>query len=69
MSNDSAKNLVAVILFCLLAIFVFFGPIFTIWSLNTLFGLQIPVNFQTWVSVIWLITIFHGIKIMLRKDD
>lgn len=31
-----------------------FGPFFTIWSLNTLFHLAIPVTFKTWLSVVWI---------------
>lgn len=61
-----------VLVCCLLgiiALFVTFGPFFTIWSVNTLFGLQIPMNFLTWVAVLWLMTVLHGIKVTLRKDN
>lgn len=40
---------------CLAIIALFlFGPIFTIWSLNTLFALSIPVTIWTYASVFWL---------------
>lgn len=29
------------------------GPLMTIWSLNTLFGLAIPFTWQTWLATIW----------------
>ena len=29
------------------------GPIITIWSLNTLFGLSIPTNIATWFAALW----------------
>jgi hypothetical protein len=33
------------------------APIFTIWALNTLFPLEIPVNFWTWLSALWLLEV------------
>lgn len=38
----------------LILVFFVFGPIFTIWALNLIFGLSIPLNFWTWLSVFWL---------------
>ena len=38
----------------LMLIAVAFGPIFTIWAVNLLFGLTIPVTFYTWLSALWL---------------
>lgn len=32
------------------------GPIMLIWSLNTLFGLGIQVNFNTWIAA-WFIAL------------
>jgi 5-bromo-4-chloroindolyl phosphate hydrolysis protein len=34
--------------------FVVFGPIFTIFALNTLFGLTIPTTLGTWLAALWL---------------
>ena len=45
-------KLIAIIVFALLFIFAF--PLAVISSLNTLFGLTIPINFETWCSVIVL---------------
>lgn len=36
------------------------GPLATIWSLNTLFGLAIPVSFDTWMATFWLATVISG---------
>jgi cobalamin biosynthesis protein CobD/CbiB len=69
MSNENVKAVVACGLLLLLVVFVVFGPMFTIWSLNALFRLEIPVNFSTWCAVLWLLTILHGIKIHLKKND
>lgn len=29
---------------------IVFGPLFTIWSINTLFGLGIAYTFKTWLA-------------------
>ena len=39
----------------ILVIFVGLGPILTLMSINTLFGLNIAINFWTWLSVVWLV--------------
>jgi hypothetical protein len=45
-------------IFILILLFIFliaFGPLATIWSLNTLFPtLAIPYDIWTWLAVIWL---------------
>ncbi|KKK98746.1 hypothetical protein LCGC14_1467250 [marine sediment metagenome] len=33
---------------------IMFGPIITIWALNTLIGSSIPVNLATWFATLWL---------------
>ncbi len=38
----------------LIVVLIAFGPIFSILSLNTLFKLDIPVNFGTWLAALWL---------------
>lgn len=43
---------VALAMLFMLALVV--GPVFTIWSLNLLFGLTIPVTLKTWLSALWL---------------
>lgn len=65
---EITKVFVVLILLLLLVALVVFGPIFTIWSLNTVFGLKIPFNFQTWAAVIWLMTVFHGIRFQIKKN-
>ena len=47
----------SLIIFAIIALAIFLvvaGPIAVIFSLNTLFGLAIPVDFNTWVSVVVL---------------
>jgi len=44
-----------VLLVLLLIVLVVFGPLVTIWALNTLFPiLSIPYNLATWFAVVWL---------------
>ena len=44
------------------------GPILTIASLNTLFGLNIAYTAWTWLSVAWLnITTFGGLSVAIRS--
>ncbi len=40
--------------------FVIVGPIFVIWSLNTLFKLAIPVTLETWAATAILATLVSG---------
>jgi len=41
-------------------VFAIVSPLVTIWSLNLLFGLAIPVTFKTYLAVAWLQTIVYG---------
>ena len=44
------------------------GPLLTIASLNTLFGLNIAYTVYTYLSVIWLnITTFGGLSVAIRS--
>lgn len=50
--NDTIK---IVLLVALLAAIIIFGPLITIWSLNTLFPvLDIPTNIATWFATLWV---------------
>jgi hypothetical protein len=47
--------------FILLAIILItVGPLITIWSLNTLFGLGIAYTFWTWLATAWLSIVTFG---------
>jgi hypothetical protein len=48
----NTTTLIGWLLFVITAIIL--GPIATIWSLNTLFSLSIPYQFETWCAVVWL---------------
>ena len=54
-----------VLLIALLAVIIIFGPLITIWSLNTLFPvLDIPTNIATWFATLWIFafTAYKGTK-------
>jgi hypothetical protein len=52
-----------ILLITLLVVIVIFGPLITIWSLNTLFPvLDIPSNIATWFATIWIFGFFTALK-------
>jgi uncharacterized RDD family membrane protein YckC len=57
-------------LLLLLIIIVVFGPIAVIMSLNTLFGLEIPITILTWASVVVLYCFLNAAvttKVTIKK--
>lgn len=50
-------------LIILLIVLIGVGPILTIMSINTLFGLNIAINFYTWLSVVWLGIVLNGARV------
>jgi hypothetical protein len=68
-SMSKNKAIVVLSLFTLLLFFLILGPIFTIWSINVVFKLEIPVNFKTWIAVLWIMTVIHGIRIVLKREE
>jgi multisubunit Na+/H+ antiporter MnhG subunit len=54
--NDMIK---IVLIVALIAAVIIFGPLITIWSLNTLFpALAIPTNIATWFATLWIFGFF-----------
>jgi len=49
-------------LIILIIVLIGAGPLITIWSMNTLFSLNIVYNFWTWLSVAWLGLVFAPMK-------
>lgn len=47
----------------LLIVLIGVGPILTIMSVNALFGLNIAINFWTWLSVVWLGIFLNGARV------
>ena len=42
------------------------GPIASIWALNTLFSLSIPVSIETWLASFWLTSILGSSAIKTK---
>ncbi len=45
------------------------SPLAIIWALNTLFLLEIPYNFWTWLAVVVLLLLLGGSKVRARTPD
>lgn len=54
MTKDKMQIISAVIILVVALALIIFAPIFTILALNVVFAMGIPVNFWTWLSVLWL---------------
>ena len=54
------KNLAIV---AVVVLVIIFGPLLTIWSLNTLFGLGIAYTFWTWLATVVLSSILGGARV------
>ena len=67
--NDNWEIFVILVMLVLTFALVLLGPIFSIWSLNILFGTEIAYNFKTWVAMIWIHTIIHGIRTTFKKNS
>ncbi len=50
----------AIFLIVLAIFLIIVGPLITIWSLNTLFGLGIAYTFWTWLATAWLSIVTFG---------
>ena len=48
------KKLGVILAYLILVLLIIAGPLLTIWSLNTLFGLGIAYNFYTWLATVIL---------------
>ncbi len=62
------KNALVLTMILLMVFFLVFGPIFTIWSLNALFDLNISVTLRTWAAVMWILMALHGFRFAVRND-
>lgn len=49
-----------ILMLAIIVLVVIGGPLATIWSINTLFGLTIEVTIATWFASFWLTSIFGG---------
>jgi hypothetical protein len=68
MDDDTAKAILILFLLAFLVVMIGFGPFFTIWSINHIFGTEIQMSFKTWCAVIWLMTFLKGINFTVKKQ-
>ena len=54
------KNFAVIGFIVVVALVVIFGPLCTIWALNTLFTLNIAYSLETWAGAIILTSIVSG---------
>lgn len=60
-SDDDLATAIGILLGLLIAIAILAaGPIFTIWSLNCLFHLEITLSFGSWLAAAWLTFLFFS---------
>ena len=58
---------IALLIFLAIGVIIF-GPLVTIWSLNTLFNLNIEYNLSTWAASLFITSIFSANGIKYKKD-
>lgn len=54
------KNFAVIGFIVIIALVVVFGPLLSIWALNTLFTLNIAYSLETWASAFILTSIISG---------
>lgn len=57
---DMTDKVLLVILAILIILILIFGPLISIWALNTLFALSIPYTFWTWLAMFWVGLFFNS---------
>lgn len=62
------KNFGVLFAVAIVVLIIVFGPIATIWSLNTLFpALEIPYTFETWCAAVVLGSVIQGVNFSSKK--
>jgi hypothetical protein len=65
-TNKDILSLIAILAFAILALI--FGPLVTLWAVNTLFPLlAIPYNFYSWLAVVVLNLTLRS-SVSFKKD-
>ena len=66
--QNKIEVLMLVLVVVALLVVIGAGPLLTIFSLNTLFGLNIAYTIWTYLSVMWLnLTTFGGLSMAIRS--
>jgi hypothetical protein len=64
--NNTSKNIVAGLIILGLIVLLVVTPLVSIWSANTLFGLNIAYTFWTWFAALWMQTVVIAPKIKTK---
>jgi len=67
--TDSEKIIAALAILAFVMFMLIVGPFFSIWSINCLFGTEIPLTFKTWCSMAWVLFIIHSVRISTKKSS
>ena len=59
-------GLLAVMIVGIVALVVI-GPFFTMWSLNTVFGMELEMSWPMWLSIMWLAMVIRGVNVEKSK--
>lgn len=61
-TENTAKAALVLMMIACVIVAVIFGPLATIWALNTLFKMSIEYSFENWVAVMILYSVISGVK-------
>ena len=62
------KNFTLLVWLAIAVASIIFGPLITIWSLNTIFALTIEYSLETWFATVWLQATLMGFAITAVKN-
>jgi hypothetical protein len=53
----------------LVVVLIVFGPLASIWAVNTLFGTAIEYSFTTWMAAAWLHMLLTGTAVKTSRSN
>lgn len=65
--NNTSKNVVALGIILVVVCLLLLAPFISIWSVNTLFGVNIAYTFWTWMAAFWMQVVVIAPKIKQTK--
>ena len=69
MRGTTAGAAVALSFITLVVVLIVFGPLASIWAVNTLFGTAIEYSFTTWMATAWLHILLTGTAVKTSKSN
>lgn len=65
--NKMKEVVILVFLVALALLMIGIGPLITLWSINTVFGMNIAYNLATWFGTVWLGMCLFPVKNFIKK--